>query len=391
MARRAVAERTKAAPATDVGKPARKRRTTVDAATIIPDVYRAFVFPNRLREQRRSHGFATLLQLAAALPGMTYLRLSKIERGTVFPRPDELRRIADALSTDPRELLIDLDDAGFDMAAWAEPLNEGRPVDPDELVFAIMLAVVLRTRRTSDPTLTFTVLATEYGLPPAILSRLENAQKPLSAWNRATVAALMRLFDREDEAGLREEIRRRFAATDYGAEVEQLTSPEVRQERTRKRIAELLTELDEPDTTPPTPDTEVADEAAPSIEAASEMVSRLPVLGAPLADGLILPIPSGEHIAAPPSVGARVYALRLCRPTLGGGMPGNAILFVDPDRYPSPGGLAVVTTDEGLRVLSVTLDRRGRMAGYSVSPDLEMDLGEVPPDRLATVIGASFV
>ena len=55
------------------------------------DLYRAFVFPNRVREQRQRQGFAKLLRLAARIPEIPYIRLSKIERGEVVARPDELR------------------------------------------------------------------------------------------------------------------------------------------------------------------------------------------------------------------------------------------------------------------------------------------------------------
>jgi len=50
----------------------------------------------------------------------------------------------------------------------------------------------------------------------------------------------------------------------------------------------------------------------------------------------------------------------------------------------------VVTEAEGLRVLSVTLDRHGRMLGYSENPDLEVAIDELDPANLATVLAAVF-
>ena len=50
-----------------------------------------------MREQRRTAGHAKLLRLATSIPEIPYIRLSKIERGEVVPRADELRRIAAAL------------------------------------------------------------------------------------------------------------------------------------------------------------------------------------------------------------------------------------------------------------------------------------------------------
>ncbi|WP_163364596.1 helix-turn-helix transcriptional regulator, partial [Escherichia coli] len=84
------------------------------------DFYRAIVFPNRVREQRQRHGFAKLLRLSAGIPEIPYIRLSKIERGEVVARPDELRRIAAALGIAPADLLLDIDSPDFDIAAWAE-------------------------------------------------------------------------------------------------------------------------------------------------------------------------------------------------------------------------------------------------------------------------------
>jgi hypothetical protein len=93
------------------------------------DLHRAYIFPNRMRDQRRSHGYPKLLRLAAALPEIPYIRLSKIERGEVVARPDEVRRIAGALGIAPAELLLDIDGRGFDIAVWARPFEDGtRPI-----------------------------------------------------------------------------------------------------------------------------------------------------------------------------------------------------------------------------------------------------------------------
>ena len=87
------------------------------------DIHRAFVFPNRMREFRQRAGYARLLHFAAELRDIPYIRLSKIERGEVFARPEELRRIAAALKISPTELLIDIDLPTFDLARWAEPFG----------------------------------------------------------------------------------------------------------------------------------------------------------------------------------------------------------------------------------------------------------------------------
>jgi hypothetical protein len=63
---------------------------------------------------------------------------------------------------------------------------------------------------------------------------------------------------------------------------------------------------------------------------------------------------------------------------------------VDPDRYPATGGLAVVREEGGLRVLSVTADRHGRMLGYSENPDLEVAIDTLAPADVAAVLSAVF-
>jgi hypothetical protein len=158
------------------------------------DLYRCFVFPNRMREQRRAAGHAKLLRLASAIPEIPYIRLSKIERGEVVPRAEELRRIAAALNIAPDHLLLDIDAPGFDIARWAEPFLDGAPADPAAERFAVLLAAAVRARRTADPALTIAAIEREYGLAPVNLSRIENAQKTFDRWNAATQHALYQLL-----------------------------------------------------------------------------------------------------------------------------------------------------------------------------------------------------
>jgi hypothetical protein len=77
----------------------RRRAAPADPAAIVPDRYRAFVFPNRVREQRRAHGLQKLMALGERLPDIPYIRLSKIERGEVVARADELIRAYEVDST----------------------------------------------------------------------------------------------------------------------------------------------------------------------------------------------------------------------------------------------------------------------------------------------------
>ncbi len=376
-----------------------KGKTRISAArAVVPiDPFRAHVFPNRVREQRRRRGFPKLLRLSTAIPEIPYIRLSKIERGEVFARADELRRIAAALKIPPAELLLDIDEPGFDIANWAMPFADGEGVDLDEERFAVLLAAALRARRSGDPDLTIARIERDFGLPPVNLSRLENAQKPFGRWNAATRQALYRLFDMPSEHGLRAWVDGRHRAGTLDPFLGAIADPAARHARSRMRIAELAAELRgppsaEPDAAPPPrPAAAPAPATVPLLPIAQHERRMIAVRGAPLANGLIADAATDRRVEAPAAAGPNAFGLKVCRATLGAGLPAQATAIVDPDRFPAPGGLAALKEDEGWRLLSVGSSRDGRMIGYSVNPDLEIALDDCDPARLAAVVGAIFL
>ncbi|MBC9032588.1 helix-turn-helix transcriptional regulator [Sphingomonas sp. JC676] len=347
------------------------------------DLHRAFIFPNRMRDQRRSHGYPKLLRLAAAIPEIPYIRLSKIERGEVVARPDEIRRIAAMLGIAPADLLLDIDAPGFDIAAWAQPFEDGSAPDLAEERFAVLLGAALRARRATDSALTIATVEREYSLPPVNLSRIENAQKPFARWNAATQSALYALFGVSSEAGLRHVVEERHHAGALDAFIANVSDPAARHARSRGRIAELAAALEAP-ATPPSP----AQRATP---AAIGSVRLIGVRGAPLPNGLIADTLTSETVEAPHVAGPRAFGLKVGRATLGGGLPSQATVIADPDRLPVPGGLAALREETGWRLLSVGSDRAGRMIGYSVNPDLEVALDDCDPALLAAIVSAIFV
>lgn len=365
-----------------------KRRDVARAAAgeIPVDLHRCFVFPNRMREQRHAAGHARLLRLAAAIPEIPYIRLSKIERGEVMPRPDELRRIAAALGIAPAALLLDIDAPGFDIARWAEPFVDGTPPDLAEERFAVLLGAALRARRTGDPALTIAAIERDYELPPVNLSRIENAQKTFDRWGAPVREALFGLFAVPNETELRGHIAALHATGALDGFLAAIASPALRHERSRARIAELAAALETP--APVEAPTPVV--AAILLAAGTAQVRLVPVLGAPLPHGLIADTPTTEKAEAPHAAGARAFGLKVCRATLGGGLPGQAVVIVDPDRFPAPGGLAALREEAGWRLLSVGSDRDGRMIGYSSNPALELVLDDRDPAQLAGVIAAIF-
>lgn len=358
------------------------------------DVHRALVFPNCIRKFRKQRNVGSLLELSERLPAITYIRLSKIERGEIFARAGELRDIGRALGVDPAKLLIDVDDPAFDIAEWAETLQGAVIADPEAERRAVLLAAALRARRGADPALTIAVLEAEYGIAPVVLSRIENALKPLDRWNEDVRAGLRRVFGMADDDALMAHIEGLRTAGKLDAVLPLVANPELRLAKSRARIAALRQELERAGATPTDQPAIMVKPAEPQpiADATGEppRLRLLPVFGTPLADGLIAFTPTGAVVEAPRNAGPRAYGLRLGRPTLGAGLPGRATLVVDPDRYPATGGLAVIREDGGLRVLSVIADRQGRMLGYSESPDLEIALDTRDPADVAAVLSAVF-
>jgi transcriptional regulator with XRE-family HTH domain len=348
------------------------------------DLRRTIAFPNRMREHRRARGFPKLLRLSVTIPEIPYIRLSKIERGEVVPRADELRRVARALGLDPAELLVDVDAPDFDLATWAEPFEDGE-IDEAEEHFAVYLGAAMRARRTGDPALTIAAIEREFGIPPVNLSRLENAQKTFDRWNAATRQALFRFFGVPGEPELRALVEAQRGAGTLDPFVTAIADPETRRDRMRTRIARLAAELAEPG-----PDLGPRPALA-AVPAVGTTVRLLPVLGTALADGLISGTPTDRTVEAPSGSGPRSFALRVCRATLGAGLPAQAIVIVDPDQFPVPGGLAALHEGAGWRLLSVGSDRDGRMVGYSLNPERALMLDEHDPSRLARVVAAIYL
>lgn len=354
-------------------------------AGVVVDPYRSVVFPNRVREQRMRHGHPRLFAFAATIPQIPYIRLSKIERGEVFARTDELVRIARALGIAPTELLLDVDSATFDIATWFIPFADGTASDsPEEAEFAMLLAATVRARRDADARLTAATMDGDFGIPPVILSRIENAQKGLSRWNDHTVANLCKLFGVADEAALRDHVLATYRSGALARFLAAIAGADQRLARTRQRVAALGIELRQATENPNAPIGLPSKPVAP-------YVRTVPVFGAPLADGLIAMTPTGGEIDAPAIAGARAFGMRVGRPTLGGGLPGQATVIVDPDRFPQAGGLALVRDGDGYRILAIAVGRDGRMLGYSTAPEHEIAIDALPPADVAAIVAAQLL
>lgn len=362
------------------------------AGSIEVDPYRSVVFPNRIREQRLAAGYSSLLGFGRLLPDIPYVRLSKIERGEVFARADELARIADAIGVPARTLLIDVEAADFNIALWYAPFADGSVMDdPEELRRAVLLAAALRRQREIDPSLTSATLATHYGLAPVIVSRVENAIKGPARWSSEIIAALCRVLQIADPSALPAKLD--MAAADDSLRPYLGSIPGVRDRiaRTVARVAALTADLQRgPIERVPPPRT-----TAVTGVAARLGLRVLPVLGRPGATAGTLTLdPAGGSVEAPPTAGADAFAVRVCRATLGVGLPSGAVVVVDPGRHPAAGGLALVKdgTDEQAvhRIVAVIVDRDGALHGCSHQPPFEVALDTLPAGHAAAIVAAYF-
>ncbi len=360
-----------------------KLRTAISPGTVPVDPYRAFIFPNNIRELRRRAGHQKLIGLSHRLTGLTYIRLSKIERGEVTARAHELIEIAGTLGVAPEQLLLDVDAVGFTVEDWAAPFVNMPMLDLERERFAVLLAAAVRHIRSTDRALTIQAIAERHGIAPVNLSRIENAQRSFEEWNAPTRLAIAALFGTASETALRARIDQLHRAGDLDPWLPSVSDPVERMRRTRERIAALRAELRGEST--------VAPATAPAVAAPDETVAPLPVRGIAGPDGLVIDQETGERVPPPPACGPHVFALRLCRATLGAGLPGQAILFIDPDRYPVAGGLAAVREPGGFRILAVAAGMDGMLVGHSQFPQRSLQLNDLTQDQVHAVVAARFV
>lgn len=362
-----------------------KLMAAASPGTVPVDPYRGFIFPNHIRDYRRRAGYQKLIGLSHRLPGITYIRLSKIERGEVSARAPELVEIAGVLGVAPEALLADVDAEGFAIEDWASPFVDMPMLDLERERFGVLLAAAVRHLRSTDRALTIQAIAERHGIAPVNLSRIENAQRSFEDWNAPTRQAIATLFGTASEAALRARIEQLHRAGDLDPWLPSVSDPAERMRRTRERIAALRAEL--PGETIAALDHPAPPQPTPLLDAAA----AIPVRGVAGADGLILDQETGERIQLPPGCGTQVFALRLCRATLGAGLPGQAVLFVDPDRYPVAGGLAAVRESGGFRILAVAVGMDGGLIGHSQFPQRSLQINDLTQDQAHAVVAARFL
>jgi hypothetical protein len=298
----------------------------------------------------------------------------------------ELQRIAAVLGIEATDLLVDVEAPDFSLALWANMRGEVARVEREDEELAMLLAAAFRAKRAAQGDLTLATLQSRYGLPAVIVSRIENAAKPLFRWNGTTLGSVCKMLGVGKPAQLSAYLRREHEKGVLEPWLARIPGAEDRAERTRARIRVLRQELARLPALLAVPlDGPVGRQAAGRVAMSDILPRMLEISGAPLADGLIHRTPGDQQVAAPAGSGANAYALRMCRPSLGAAIPGHATLIVDPDRFPFHGGIAVLKEGEGLRVLTVTTDREGHLIGHSLHPEKQIVLDVTPPGDLAMV------
>ena len=206
-------------------------------------IARLTVFPNKLREIRREAGYETLKDFVEAtkLDAVNYIRLAKIERGQIFPRPEEMLALAEVLKVEPIDLVIDTLDGKFDRVAWAHEnikatlkFSGGNRKD-----MRIGAALRVRRRILGIPILSLQA----FGLPAATASRIENAERPFERWKPKVQKAVARAFGLRSMDNVEKVIDSYEEDGSLAATMAELFSPEALAERHDNNLLSLLRAL----------------------------------------------------------------------------------------------------------------------------------------------------
>ena len=333
-------------------------------------VVRSTVFPNRLRDLRREKGFESLTEFHSKLPDVTYSRLAKIERGQIFPRPDELLSIADKLGCEAEDLLIDVTDASFDREAWAKENVEASLAFRGGAMQDMRIGAALRLRRHELERSTTDMK--DFGLPAATVSRIENADRPFKRWTPDIVKGVKKVFGVNSMVKLMEKVDAYEAKGELGPMMKDLFSTGSLRARQAGPFAQLAAAIPGDKGKMIARSMEIdALSATGKLSPIREAVSKtanIPVFeGVSLSDGSMVLRPTEDSVRR--KAGAQAVAIRSDRKILGPLDPRSVMIFEKIDRDDVEENMVLAV----LRNRSVTIGAVHKMGrGFRlVQPDSE--------------------
>ena len=355
-------------------------------------VVRGVVFPNNVRELRRKKGFETLRDFNPETD-VSYTRLAKIERGEIYPTPDEMLTLANALNVGVGSLLVDTSDPSFNPEIWAREHIEASLENRGGDFEAMKLGAAMRVRRLSLGLSTTNLK--DFGLPAATASRIENAERPINRWNRDVLKSIASFFKMKSIVEVQKYVDEMHAEGMLDDMLYNLFSSEAIEERRRKRLKALLSQvpadarsqaiLANLDSHPKSFRPQKAKDAGSSesvpVPAAQsgqssiyggeeparpekpKLSATLKVLGKALPGGRINLDASDSVVVRPSGAGKDAFALRVPRASLGPGLPVGAVIVADPSVRVKNGNLAVIRNQKGnlAAIASIDIDQDGEM------------------------------
>lgn len=327
-------------------------------------IVRSAVFPNAVRDVRRRRGFSTLREFDGKVD-VTYTRLAKIERGEIFPTGSEMRSIARGLGVPVGSLLLDQNDPEFDRESWARDHIEAKLAHRGGGLEAMKLGAAMRVRRQALGRSTTDMKS--FGLPAATVSRIENADRPIQRWDAGTQKGIAKVLGARGAAAAMEKVAAMFEAGELDAMLHTLFSPEAMEERNRKRLKTLLTELP-------------GKKVARMLQDLDSVGAEIDVMACvPAADGGFSITGSERRVAVPANAGRASFAIEVAEAVLGPGLPVDTVVVADPDQAPVAGDVAVILASDRseVRLLSVSDDGDG-LIGFSMAMDQTVRMDALP-------------
>jgi len=405
----------RAAPARSMAAPSRLNLE-------MDPIARGVVFPNHVRDVRRSKNYETLRDFdgKAKVDGtvITYNRLAKIERGEVVPDASEITGIARALKVPVDALLVDPTSPMFDRTAWARDHIEASLKNRGGDLPAMKLGAAMRVHRLSLKLSTSDLK--QYGLPAATASRIENAERPLERWARDVKNGIASFFGVDSFRKVEARVEKMFESGELTIMLSELFSEEALQARINRRTRSLLAQLpgtaakkimehlDEQYTTLPDVLRTTArsrhlesmlsagqdNETSPGEGAAATPVVEggdtdtkgtddMMVLGARLLGNRItLEAETGRRIARPTGVGPEAYAVQVDVSTVGSRIQRGSTVVAEAGHEIAAGDLVVIrdSYDNSVMIAEALVDD-GSTFFETQSPKSSISMSELTADE----------